>query len=199
MAVARDLAAYATAVMQHLPSGDAWPREPGTALHRWAEWVGAELARVDLRAADLLREADPRATYEMLAEWEAEYGLPDPCRPLNATIEQRRNALLARITAKGGQSRAYFTDVAAALGYTVTIEEFAPFRFGRGRFGEPMFGDAWAFAWRMRAPETTVVPFRFGRSAFGEPLRSWGNAQLECVLARLKPAHTVLIFAYGSS
>lgn len=198
MAVARDQAAYAETVIQHLPQGDAWSSEPGTTLRRLADWIGGELARVDLRADDLLREADPRETLEMLAEWEAEFGLPDPCMPLGATIGQRRAALHARMTAQGGQSRAYFIDVAAALGFTIGIEEFWPFRVGAGRCGSPIYGESWAFAWRVRAPAHTVTEFRLGRSGCGEPLRTWGNAQLECVLARLKPAHTALIFAYGS-
>ena len=33
-------------------------------------------------------------------------------------------------------------------------------------------------------------------SVAGEPLRSWGNNLLECTMERIKPAHTVLIFAY---
>lgn len=183
-----------------MPRGLAWPRDPEAGLTKLLAGLAATQARQHARTGDLSeRESDPAQALELLTEWEAAYGLPDPCLPLNATIEQRRNALLARIAARGGQSIAYFTEVAAALGYAVTIEEFRPFRFGSGRFGAPIYGEAWAFAWRVRAPETTVTPFRFGRSAFGEPLRVWGNASFECVITRLKPAHTALIFAYGSS
>jgi uncharacterized protein YmfQ (DUF2313 family) len=34
--------------------------------------------------------------------------------------------------------------------------------------------------------------FRAGLSAAGDPLESAGNAELQCVLALLKPAHTVI-------
>ncbi len=190
---------FLTGMQSLLPRGAAWPRDPDARLTQLLSGLAATQARQHARTGDLSEhESDPALALEMLPDWERAYGLPDPCTPLNATIQQRRAALLARIAARGGQSVAYFTEVAAALGYTITVEEFRPFRFGRGRFGTPLYGVDWAFAWRVRAPEATVTPFRFGRSAFGEPLRVWGNEQLECVLTRLKPAHTVLIFAYGA-
>lgn len=72
---------YAAHLAAHLPQGDAWPREAGTPLDRLMAWAGDGLARVDQRVLALLREADPRFTLELLAEWEDEYGLPDPCNP----------------------------------------------------------------------------------------------------------------------
>jgi uncharacterized protein YmfQ (DUF2313 family) len=34
-------------------------------------------------------------------------------------------------------------------------------------------------------------------SLVDEPIASWGNALLECVIKRLKPAHTSVIFGYS--
>ena len=91
----------------------------------------------------------------------------------------------------------YFEAVAAELGYQVTITEFFPFRAGASKAGDPAAGDAWAFAWQVNAPETTIWEFKAGHSTAGEPLRTWGNEKLECVIERLKPAHTEVLFAYG--
>lgn len=148
------------------------------------------------RAGDLLeRESDPGQTVELLADWERAYGLPDRCSPLNATIQQRRAALVARIASQGGQSVAYFVAFAATLGYAITITQFAPSRFGQP-FGLPMNGVPWAHAWQVNAPSFTVEMFAFGRDAFGEPFAWWSNTLLQCELTRLAPAQTTLLFSY---
>lgn len=181
-----------------MPQGPAWPREPGTVqdavLGALADLAGVQQGRIrDLADA----EAFPAAASEMLADWEQAYGLPDGCGSDGDSTAQRRAALLARIAERGGQSRAYFIAVAAALGFTVTIEEIRPFRAGISTAGDPAYGSDWIFTWRMRAPETTVIPFQAGISAAGDPLRSWGNDRLECVIGRIKPAHTTVLFAYS--
>jgi uncharacterized protein YmfQ (DUF2313 family) len=141
-------------------------------------------------------EADPFYTIEMLSEWETDYGLPDPCTPLAATMDQRRAALLAKIAAIGGQSIAYFTAVAAALGYAITISEPQPFRFG-SRFGGALLGPGWQFVWRVSVPTITIRFFTLGSSGFGEPFAVASATDLQCRLNALKPAHTVIQFIFG--
>lgn len=192
-------AEFAAALLALLPRGLAWPREPDAVMVRALTGLAAAVAGLHRRAGDLSEvETDPARTVELLALWERAYGLPDPCVGDGQTLAQRRDALLARIAARGGQSRSYFIAIAAALGFEVTIEEFRPFRFGASAFGDPLQDQDWLFTWRVRAPEDTVRDFRFGESGFGEPFRIWGNAALECVLSRLAPAHTTVLYAYGS-
>jgi uncharacterized protein YmfQ (DUF2313 family) len=151
-----------------LPPGQAFPRDPGTTLHDLLDGMSIELARVDARAG-----------------------------VLEETLQGRRNALLTKLTSTGGQSAAYFIQLAASLGYTVTIEQFRPFRVGMSRAGDALTNGPWAFTWLVRAPEVTVTSFRVGQSAVGERLRTWGNDTLECKINQLKPAHTIALFAYG--
>jgi uncharacterized protein YmfQ (DUF2313 family) len=192
------LADFLRAIQGLLPPGPAWPRDDDAVLTQVVQGVN-DAVYAHHRATLVLSEveADPHFTTDLLPDWENDYGLPDPCTPLNATLEQRRLALLAKMRARGGQSPAYFISVADALGYTITIQRFFPFRVSAGRIGDPLYGQGWIFAWRVHAPTTSVVPFRVGRSAAGEPLRSWGNTQLECVLRRIAPANTIVQFAYG--
>lgn len=181
-----------------LPPGQAFPREPGTNIDALLDGLSVELARADSHATRLTGEANPLTTTELLADWERVAGLPDKCAgTLEQTTQGRRNALVAKLSSTGGQSPAYFIGVARALGYSISIEEFRPFRAGRSRPGESLTNGDWVFAWRVHAPSVTVIAFRAGRSAAGEPLRSWGNDALECKLNQLKPAHTILLFAYG--
>jgi uncharacterized protein YmfQ (DUF2313 family) len=67
-----------------LPTGPALSRDPDSALMRLLGLPAAELAEVDKRIAALLAEADPRGTSELLPDWEADFGLPDDCSPLES-------------------------------------------------------------------------------------------------------------------
>ena len=191
-------AAYVDMLAQLLPPGVAWRSEDGTTMRKLLEAMADELVRVDERADDLIDEADPRTTVELLADWERIAGLPDSClATVDQTLQERRAALVSKLTARGGQSAQFFIDLAAALGYTITITEFRPFRVGINAVGDALTNDEWIFTWRVNAPDTTENPFRVGRSTVGEPLSTWGNERLECVINRAKPAHTHVQFAYS--
>ncbi len=188
---------YAGQLDELLPVGLAWPRDADARMRDLTRSLAEELARVDQRGDDLIEAVLPSTTVEMLSDWERAAGLPDTCVATGQTVQERRNALLARLTSTGGQSRAFFISLAAYLGFTITITEFQPFQAGRSRAGDPDYDEAWRYAWRINGPAETIIVFRAGLSAAGEPLRKWGNELLECVFNRVKPAHTVLLFGYG--
>lgn len=194
--VRRSEADYAAALQALLPVGAAWTFEKGALLTQLIDAIAVEFARVDARGADLREEADPRTALELLADWERVTGLPDPCAGQADTIAERRARVVRVLTARGGQSPAYFVALAAALGIEIEIEEIRPFRAGMSAAGDRCAAPPWNHVWVARAPETTIRYFRAG-SAAGEPLTSWGNAILACVLQRFKPAHTRLIITYG--
>lgn len=180
-----------------LPRGFAWALAPAAWLTRLLSGLSPEFARIHGRVLDLIRESDPRTTIEMLAEWERALGLPDNCSStLAPTLQARRDDVLTKLVSLGGQSRAYYIEVAARLGYAITIEEFVPFRVGRSRVGQRIFSVDWTWVWCVNGPAVTIRNFRAGRSRVGERLRSWGNGALECRLNQLKPAHTRIIFSY---
>ena len=128
---------YTHAFLQLLPQGQAWPREQGSTLVQTCDGLSEYWGFVDGRAADLLeRESDPRKTIELLPEWERAWGLPDPCFPSATTIGERQRMLVLYMTYLGGQSRQYFIDLMAWLGYTIEIQEFAPFMAGISQVGD---------------------------------------------------------------
>lgn len=180
-----------------LPRGLAWALAPTAWLTRLLSGLSPEFARIHGRVLDLIRESDPRTTIEMLAEWERALGLPDNCSStLAPTLQARRDDVLTKLVSLGGQSRAYYIAVAGRLGYTITIDEFAPFRAGRSRAGDRVYGLDWTWVWRVNGPPVTVRYFRAGKSRAGDRLRTWGNGALECRLNQIKPAHTRIIFSY---
>jgi len=182
-----------------LPRGLAWPRERGTNLDNLITAEAVELTRVDRRVADMITESYPLTSGELLPDWERVTGLPDPCVGTPDTVQKRREAVNRKLGATGGQSINYYIDVAARAGYTVTITEYTPFRVGLNAMGDPLASEDWAYAWQVNAPAETVRVFRAGQGSAGEALRTWGNEILECALNQVKPAHTYLIFAYGTA
>lgn len=196
--MARTADDYKQLLKSLLPPGEAFPRDAGTNLDDLLASLAEEWARIDERGEQLIGEALPATSTELLPDWERVLSLPDKCAgTLETTMQGRRNAVASKLTSTGGQSRAYFIEVARALGYEVTIEEFRPFRAGFSVAGDPLTNGDWIFAWRIRAPAVTVIHFKAGQSAAGEALRTWGNDTLECKINQLAPAHTVPIFAYG--
>lgn len=190
-------AQYKEHLMGLLPRGLAWSRLFGSVLSYLMSGIAAELARIDARGDNILREVIPTSTVELIAEWEATCGLPDPCITAAQTLEERRNAVKGVLTNSGGQSRQFFIDLAAALGYTITITEYRPFRVGFSAVGDALSNGDWAFTWLVTSPAGAVTYFRAGISAVGDPLVKFNDELLECVFNKLKPAHTLALFAYA--
>jgi len=181
-----------------LPRGRIWHRGWGTLQDQLLLTLMPQWARLHGRLNDLIAQIFPCSTTELLPEWEASLGLPDSCIGELDTIQQRQQAVCAKFSARGGQSVQYFIDLAAAAGYQITIEQFAPFRAGVNRAGDRVYSSEWTYYWRVTAPTTTVVYFRAGISTAGEPLASWGNQTLICLIERYAPAHTNVIWRFGA-
>lgn len=190
-------AEYLDILQALLPEGAAWPRDAEAVLTRLLEAWADEQARVHNRAVDLIDESDPRTTSEAIADWERLLGLPGACMVgLAQTLAARRDAAHTKLMSGGGQSRQFFIDLAAGIGFTVTITEFRPFQAGCNA-GEPCADETWRFVWRINAPAETIRPFEAGAGQAGEALRNWGNELLECTINSRAPAHTNVLFAYG--
>ncbi|OJA74533.1 phage tail protein [Burkholderia ubonensis] len=188
---------YLRAFQALMPRGRVWPTDSDAEQTQVFAGLTQIYARNTERANQLLVDAFPGTTYELLPEWEATLGLPDPCAGPAPTIQQRRNQVIARLSNSGGQSIAYFINFAAQLGYTVTIKQFTQARAGMLRAGDPCYGYDWNFAWKITAPLNTIVRAVAGAMAAGDPLAAWGNNVLECEFRAVMPAHTIPIFAYA--
>ena len=120
-------------------------------------------------AAQVLVDASPATTSNLLVEWEKSLGLPDACTAANPSIEQRQAAVRAKWGARGSLTIAYFIALAANLGYTVTITEFTPFTVDMPwtcRCCEP----EWAFIWQVSAPAIVTFYFSVDESSVDDPL-----------------------------
>ncbi|WP_069267430.1 YmfQ family protein [Paraburkholderia nodosa] len=188
---------YLRALQALLPRGRVWPRDTDAKQSAVLGTLTPVFERLNARANNLLIDAFPASTYELLPEWELTLGLPDPCAGEQPTVAARRAQVLARFAGTGGQSIQYFIDYAARLGFTVTVTQYAPFRMGQQAMGSQLGSPDWAFTWAVNAPLASLIPFTMGQSAMGDALQSWNNTVLECELNTVKPAHTLLLFTYG--
>lgn len=190
---------YVAALRQLLPRGSVWEAREGSRLRQVIQALVDLIVVPHDRARALLEELDPRITTEMLTDWERLLGLPGECGALGETLQQRRDAVLQRITDEGGQSRAYFIALAELLGHAgATIEEYDYFR-ADDPAELPVNGIGWKSAWTLHTTEdVAIVEFAADESTADEPLRAWGNEILECVIEHAKPAHTTVLFSYGS-
>lgn len=203
----RDVASYVHAFMAKLPRGEIWPRDPDSTLVRVVTGLMGIVARwADDVGTLLLREAfPPLASPELLLpDWERVLGLPEPCFPAALTLEERRLQVLEKLQRRpGAQSRPYFLEIAERLGYTgATITEYRPFMAGVSRAGDPAWNIAppkMRYLWTIGVPAARLTWFRAGSGMAGtDPHLTIAQAEdLECILGKLKPAHTKLIFDYS--
>ena len=171
---------------------------PGERMEPELAAEGAALDAVHAGAARAVRGINPFQATEWVEDYERVYGLPDTCALPGRTYQERLAALAIAVMERRGISRAYFIRLAALIGYAIAITEYKPFTAG-SRAGDPLSNDNWKFAWCVQAPAVTLRRFAAGRSCAGEALAEWGDAYLECVMRRLKPAHTQVLFAYGGT
>ncbi|MGL4859104.1 MAG: YmfQ family protein [Enterobacteriaceae bacterium] len=188
---------YTQALKMLLPSGLVWNAERGTTQHDVLSSLAAFFQFVDKDAVSLLEQSFPATALSMLPEWEETLGLPDMCSISEIySIRQRQEAIVARLVGRGDLSKSFYIRMARSIGYEITITEFRQARAGLSVCGDPLNGDNWPCVWRVNAPSTTIRYARAGIAYCGDPLRSWGNRVLECLIKRLAPAHTQVLFGY---
>ncbi len=160
-----------------------------------SEIEGSHLDAAQARADDLLQEIFPDQTYEQLCCWERVCGLVPGA---DDTLQMRRNAVIGKLRELGGLSKAYFIQLAASIGYAITIEELHPFMAGISYVGDTLYVEESIFVWRVNVADQALYYFRAGESSAGESLLWWPDQSvLENLLNELKPAHTFVYFTYA--
>lgn len=221
----RRAAEFAHAFMAKLPRGEVWPRSPESTLVQFISGLMGlvELWARDVYTF-LVIEAFPPTSFRLLPDWERVLGLPEPCFPVAQTLEERRLQVREKLARRpGGQSRPYFIGLAERLGYhqpgpsesdleaeigfqvgqldQIRIKEFRPFMAGMSRAGDTTWTIAppkMRFCWIVTLPGDRLTWFRCGasRSGVDTHLTIRRADDLECVMRKLKPGHTNLIFDY---
>ncbi len=188
------MAGHSTLLRQLLPPV-AYDSASSSLLGAQLDAEGAALDTALADAVGVVMGINPFNATDWISDWERVYGLPDACARDGQTWQERIAALALLVIEQGGISKAYFVKVAAVFGYTISIAEYSPFCAG-SRAGDALTNGDWYFAWCVETQANTSHAFCAGASVAGEPLTYWSDEVLECIMERLKPAHTVVLFRY---
>lgn len=189
---------YGELIIQLLPRGLAWR---GAQLWKLVQAFAAECARVDTQGLTLVTEAFPQTTDQCLPDWERIAGIPSVAWPAvipPSNMVQRRANLVAKLSAQGGQSRAYLIAVAERMGYTVSsiTDCYTPFAASVGYAGAPIYDPWWAYTFTVN-----VAALPIGETVTHDPgapsLRQYTNARIEAVINSLQPAQTISLYTYS--
>lgn len=187
-------AEFTSALQALMPKGLVWPRESGSVQSKTLAGLAPAFARNSSRAIDLLIDAFPASSYELLQEWESTLGLPDTCSGGAPSLIGRQAQVVAKLTSGLGNTPAYFIGLAASIGFSITIQEYTPTSVDCDVDAE-IFGDEWAHVWKVAAPPTSYSEMTVD-STVDDAFSYYGNAALECVLSTVAPANTTIIFNY---
>lgn len=180
---------YEQLLYKLLPPGPAWEGE-----NPLIEGLAPSLSRVHIRVGDLIGEINPAQTTELINRYEELYGLPDSCAPAGVqSMRQRRQRLDAKANVEGGINERFYRSQLDALGYTTaTIEQFQNLDASPNE----EWGEYWRYYWRVNIPADANVSWETCMSSCDASIRVWGDTVAECVIEKLAPSHTVVVFAY---
>jgi uncharacterized protein YmfQ (DUF2313 family) len=154
-----------------------FPIELGGDFDDDVEIEGKHLDDLQTNAEELHKEMFPDTTDVCIGDWER---FLDITPPESATLQERRDAVIAKLREEGGLSEDYFINLADGLGYTITITGYTgkPFVFGLSRCNAKLGSQGSCWTWKV----TTAGP---------GPIQ-----ELEDKLNDLKPADSEIIFVY---
>ncbi len=185
--MARSKEDFARLLMSLLPPSKwgFWTRDLNSNTYKYMLGLGKEFVRVDQRIEDLLNECLTLQADELLEEWEADFGLPEDGYALASTTEGRRKEINAKLIQVGRQDENYFIEIAAALGYTITIETFSPAFVGIFAMGDPVGGQESLFYWKVNIDLDSIT-----ESAEVNIVKLIYN------IKKVKPAHMMVLFDF---
>lgn len=185
-------------LMSLLPPGWIMPRPgDGSLLGAILKAPATLFAEIEGVAEEMIEQIDPRTATHTLEDFERVLG-PDPCGRDTAgmSVADRQQLAHQRWTARGGQSIAYYTALAARRGVTITVYEPRVSRAGKMRAGQRLVNHPEQFTWVVRLALGKWRNFRAGRNVAGHRLYSFDLSDIECDIRRLAPAHTRVVFHY---
>lgn len=202
-----------------LPPGSAWDVQKDSVMEKFFASFADEASVINGRTQGLFTEAIPFTTFELLPEWEDAVIVEDECLAdiPQGSVGERQAAIVAALRRPTGQSRQFYIDLAASLGFDIEIIEHCPFRAGISSVGDALtnqtaydfsvgfsavgqslanYDVGWVYYWTIKTDEFNQTFFSVGENSVGDALSTFGNEVLECVMNAVKPAHTKILFRF---
>lgn len=168
---------YENLLVKLLPTGMAWV---GDRIKALSKSYAPECSRADTMIQSLFSESLPSTATECISEWETLVGITSES---SVDLATRRQNVIARLNAIGGQSKAYFLNIITSLGYSATITDDFPVLRAGFRAGDLAYDSDWLFAFRVAVITSN---------------QTIAQERIEPLILKLKPAHTVCFFTYSS-
>lgn len=165
---------FLSALQAYMPRGKVWPKDASAILTSVLNGLSAVFSTQTQASNGLLPDAFPSTTVDLLTEWQSALAQPDPAGPTPANLAQAQQFVAAKFSLPGGQSVASFLAFAAAYGFSITVDQRAPFRAGQSRAGQQCGTTDWFYAWYIHLPTA--------------------DSSFSGLFAEIAPAHTVLDF-----
>lgn len=191
------LAKQARMLAAAMSTGATWAAKntPGTNVYKFLLGISAELVRLEATAEAIANDFDITQTVVLLERWEESVGIPDLCFDRTGTVEQRRQNVIVKLThMRHIITREQFIELAAALGFTVTIRSGtegsalfpllfpAPFAAAQGRF--------------VMVVSVSGVSAEFFPLLFPAQFSASAAQVLQCVMGVISPINVQPVFEY---
>ncbi|CCT58500.1 putative phage tail protein [Acetobacter pasteurianus] len=137
---------FRSAVLSLLPRGPIWSRSVDGVLYKLAGIWAQTFQRNGERSANLLSDAFPATTEELLPEWQKTLGLPDVVQTTTPTLVQAQGQVMARLCGDQSISIPALEALAKTLGYSAIVTPCSAFYFGMP-FGSSFGGEEWNFVY----------------------------------------------------
>jgi len=191
---------FKNAINAALPQGPAFPRENTPNRDGIITPIAEELATEYALTNKMITESNPATTSDLLPEWETDHGLPDCPEFAPVTTEDRRTALVGKLTAVPSLNPAAIVQISKNLGFDVEVIERRPFQCGISKCGDGQHQTTSAnsrFWLTIKVLGDRATRFKSGVSRCGEKLLTITPAKaLECKIPQINHAHIKLSFAY---
>lgn len=181
----------------YLPNNDLYTGKNRDGSNLRKVLLGLAQQWLDFRGLvnDVQEQYNPTSTTDLIEEWEAFVGIPDDCLDNTGTLEQRRLNILLKLAGINATTAQQFENIAAVLGYGVTVE--TGYDYGTFPFTFPFI-----LLTSTDVPFTIVVTLDASLEPSGFPftfpfeLTSGVPNILLCFFEKLKPANTQVFFRY---
>lgn len=188
----------AKVLAKFLPEGKVWRAKmiEESNLYKLLLGFGAELLRVHESIDELACNYLISESSQFLPEWEAMLGIPDDCFPGTGTVEERVQDVLIKLASLNVITEEDWEALCALFGVPNCL-------INNGIFYHT-WDWVWPHIWFQNAQDARFhivirLPEEFKPSTWDWTWdHPWGRdtSKLECILNKIKPADTKLIFLY---
>lgn len=186
---------YADSLAMYLPGGPLFSAKfiAGSNLRNLLRGIAGRYVQADEYVDELLKEYLPDETNLFLDEWEVVLGIPDTCFDGSGTVQERRTAILVKLSALGVQTQADFVALAAKFGVSVNVYA------GTDVYNTPSLAPSFTFTSEKQARFTIVVTYNLDSGqvfpyTYPIPFGTSEIAVLQCLFQKVKPANVRVVF-----